>query len=233
MDTKETRKRKLTLKRAEQNRLAQRSFRERKERVFKELQTQASALTPQITQLERENQGLALKLALALQERQHMIHIMDRLRADNTTLKSENHRLSARPAHPAAKHFVATIKGGAGSSIMPPPPKARLPRCPVWTSHANTFLESKLDDAENQACKKPLPPDNVKMAFTEPGVTPLWTPVKSAERSWIPQPYHLSFSYSDTNDAHTLLDYSSFDFASYTLPIHNPLGFQNILGFPN
>ena len=206
MDDKKPKKRKPTQKRAEQNRVAQKAFRERKMKEFQELKQKAEEaeaekrskeeLIMQLQQcqsriafLEQENAGL-------YHERESMIHVMDRLRSDNMVLQNDNARLRRQEPKPKPMTKLPKpvfIKGGAGQyAVMRPPFERRgdhriaLTPKPIDSSAKSSKSSSGYGSTESEEVQ----PSN-------PHFMPQWTPPST------PQPndslvgdYHLHFSYT-------------------------------------
>ncbi|KAI8893366.1 hypothetical protein BC833DRAFT_624941 [Globomyces pollinis-pini] len=162
---KPRKKRPATQKRLEQNRTAQKAFRQRKGEHLKELQENIVTLKSQLANAnllinEYQMNQFALDAAknenlTLLHERQQMIHIMDKLRSVNTILMAENQRLNKHkptvptsniPKQPNLPDFKSFVKGGNFGSIMRPPLSVNpieTTRRPsqYWTSLTNTFVD--------------------------------------------------------------------------------------------
>ncbi|KAJ3310027.1 hypothetical protein HDV04_005467 [Boothiomyces sp. JEL0838] len=162
-------KRKQSSKRAEQNRTAQKAFRQRKGEYMKQCEERIKILelerTGFISLIQENNQLLAKLEELKhennniLQERERMIHIMDKLRSDNSILSSENTRLRKKiikqttqtyPNYGNIQRPVMTfgVKGGVGNFgaiTRPPLVNANMEKriLPQWTSHSYTFVGKK------------------------------------------------------------------------------------------
>lgn len=171
-------------KRAEQNRIAQKIFRDRQSSQNQDMKAKlislegaadlVRSLELQVLELKRQSHESEAERNQAIQERDKMIHTVDRLRADNSTLKE-------------VKRKVRTTSARGNFGLPTPPAKEQLPK---WTSNINTFLSLSTSVQGEEHESKAVWSNNNNY----PGY-PSWTP-PSFERVPLAQPpYHLALSY--------------------------------------
>ncbi|KAI8908335.1 hypothetical protein EDD86DRAFT_218881 [Gorgonomyces haynaldii] len=207
----------ITEKRAQQNRLAQKAFREKKAKEFKEMQQKLKELQhlneqaehfEQLQQLtiqhELEMNALKQENLRLFQERETMIYAMDRLRGDNMQLQQEvqrlrRHELAPIKRKPQGGFHEGFVKGqGLGMVTRPPlnvdrPPEVRLPE-KIDDSSSPHSIPTTSSASEHGDEKFKLPKVSVVENFL-----PTWTP-SNPKPSAQHTPYHLSLSYTSTPD---------------------------------
>jgi hypothetical protein len=227
-----SKRRKTNTRRAEQNRAAQNKFRQKQHENIRQMKSQIEVLEAELAKLRgtgikdhleelNANQNAILKQEIEnlLQERERMIFIMDKLRADNELLSVANVKLRnlqntqiSQPVFRPKAHFG--VKGGSGNfgAIMRPPMQNRNFGIPPWTSLKNTFVAKGSDISSSDKVSESGSSNSTKKVWRGnnqyPGY-PDWTPASATAHNgpdFQPPAYHLSFSYSDTPSAHKALN---------------------------
>jgi hypothetical protein len=171
---------KIDKKRQEQNRMAQKVFRERNQLKVNELKQKLQELeemkeiyeqanVKELMDLRRENNTLK-------QQRLVMIFQIDRLRQDNVSLTTRSHtrtRLTPRQQLP--------VKG--------------MPSLPLpWTSHKHTFVESSsCSNHDSSSSTRSLDEKQWQESHQYPGF-PQWAPPSITHKYLLPQPPPLHLS---------------------------------------
>jgi myosin heavy subunit len=138
MPDTERKKRKTNEKRAEQNRNAQKAFRQRQNeqiQALKEKESQYNELKVQFEQLQNQYSVLVQENQRLHQDKEQLIHLMDKLRNQNQILQERK-----PPIKTKIQGNYGIVKG---FQYIPRPPLRNPVKIPQWTGLQHTFLSVK------------------------------------------------------------------------------------------